>query len=260
VRNALPFLAIAIASSVSAQTTVTIDGQRYTCQEVADGVNCRSRRTGEVIRSNRPRLSDAVGELADKLRTARTRPPASSSPQSADIQSLIDAGISPDLARKIAATFQQSISAVPEATAVGGNPADVADIQQPLWERFDLKRWVVLYEEENLLISFDTRTVDHHEGRHYLAWIRYDYAESRDLGAKKYDNTVGRFEIACGQPIRYRTFDFVFYRGKDLVRSEKAEPPTPWQNLVPDSVGEDAYTALCSILSPEKKAPKSNPH
>lgn len=142
-----------------------------------------------------------------------------------------------------AATAAQA--AADAAAAAADAAATTADIemQEPTKPK---SRWLIAYQDKDLVISFDTQTVTQEE-KNITVWSRTRFSKPRrEASGKLYVEEVSHDTFYCGA--RKSSYDEFTWRNDsgDVVFSRQLKS---WEiekrSVMPDTVGETVYIAAC---------------
>lgn len=103
-------------------------------------------------------------------------------------------------------------------------------------------------DEMYFRVNPDTR---HRHGDRVKMWVLTDYAAVITKASRPYRSMVEQDEYECEEG-QYRTLSYVTYpesMGKGGVVFS-GDDPSPWQSVVPDSMGEHAFNFACSFHKP----------
>ena len=104
-------------------------------------------------------------------------------------------------------------------------------------------RWLVIAPGEPIL-ALDTTTMTKSADGLPRVWLRFTYKTPRGTGDKQYVTELWRVDINCTKrQISYVTTINYSAHG-DVVSSIQA-PYTAWNEVVPDTTGEEAVNGFC---------------
>jgi hypothetical protein len=116
--------------------------------------------------------------------------------------------------------------------------------------RVDASRWVVLYWQRDLAVSYDRTRVSRPANGVIRLWLRWDQRtpqETTSFPRVSYLYSLEHTEVRCSPPST-RDSAMYFYDANGRIVRSADQDWSRWETTVPDSVGEAFVEAVCRTL------------
>jgi trypsin-like peptidase/surface-adhesin protein E len=116
-------------------------------------------------------------------------------------------------------------------------------------ESSDSERWVRSARGEGISWSYDRTRIQPMGNGIYRIWTRWDLdTPKRNTKGDSYDKSLSLDDVDCSRS-RARVLQLIEYNRGKVVYSSDWDGPSEWNVLVPESVGEIHYQALCRYVT-----------
>jgi len=134
-------------------------------------------------------------------------------------------------------------SALAQATSGTDSPKTAA-----LLARIDDPRWRVIYASDDQVVALDTKRLTSSRLHRYAVWTRYLFSAINTWEGIRHDEFRAKLEVDCsaGGP-RFRRIVRTFYAERNSGVTETFTN-AQWEETVPQTVGEDVFSAACEYL------------